>query len=198
MKLEFTYSPEDFVEGFCAKIHDPTYRAPFSQNKSVQLILCSVFVSFFGWVTWWRWRSSSTPFAPPWSPHSDFAWDVAIPFCIAAVVAFLAIYAMFAPVDKRKLRRILHRHPSLQQPQTLTVDETGIGVLNPLWSGQFNWAAFRGWAETENLFVALTSDRGRLIIPKRCASGEVVTELRQMMAARIVGGAGGFPVVQKA
>jgi hypothetical protein len=193
MQLQCTYTPEDLVEAVRAKIHDPIYRIPFFRRKVVTLVIWGLYLNF-AWFFWWNSRSFPSS-AYPWMHSQNATWNFLIPTAILITTVVLVFITTLSPANKRKLRNLWHQKPSLQQPQTITIDEAGICISNPLSSGQQNWAAYRGWCETQNLFVVLSSDRGRLIIPKRIASAEQVQELREMLASRITGGAGGFPVL---
>ncbi len=176
MQLQCTYTPEDFIEAFRAKIHDPLNRVPFFQKKVVQFIILVAVVINLGWVIWWQSESSGS--AHPWTIPSDVNFSFR---SLAGVLVLSTLIIIANPrlASKRRWRRLWHRTASFQQPQTLTLDETGICISNPLSSYRLNWASFRGWSETQNLFVALSSDRNRVIIPKRSTSVEQIVELRK-------------------
>ena len=195
MQLQCTYTPEDLIETVRAKIHDPIHRIPFFRRKVVTLVIWGLYLNF-AWFFWWNSRSFPSS-AYPWMHSQNATWNFLIPTIILIITVVLVFIVTLAPPNKRKLHRLWQEQPSFQQPQTLTLDETGISISNPLSSSRLNWASFRGWSETQNLFVVLSTDRVRVIIPKRSASAEQVGELREMLASRIIGGAGGFPVLPK-
>jgi len=112
-----------------------------------------------------------------------------------AMIAFIALVAhlwlrFISPI------RVWKRSPRLQQPQSITIDDTGIRLESVNSSTHWNWSAFRRLRETETLFVADLEAPQMLIVPKRAlASSAALDELRSVLRTHIAEFAGGFPVL---
>jgi YcxB-like protein len=82
-------------------------------------------------------------------------------------------------------RLLFHKRPSIQGPQTLTVDATGAYWHWDSGSSALAWSNFIRWHEDKNGFVLYTSPATFNIVPKRAFSEAELKEFRRLLSREI-------------
>jgi YcxB-like protein len=113
--------------------------------------------------------------------NSLVVWKVTslYPFGLFYGCAFLWILPWWAA------RLLFSKRPSIQEPQTLTVDATGAHWHWDSGSSVLAWKSFIRWHEGKNGFVLYTSPATFNIVPKRAFSEDELKDFRGLLSREI-------------
>jgi hypothetical protein len=191
MEFEFTYTLEDIREAV-------TLRWPNSSKKN-QIIRISLSLFFIIIVIWQIERFGVRNLKQDFLPGLTGGPPIITFFLNIAPVGFpliFVIYIVFSMVWKKSHRGLAawKSNPSLQQPQTIKLDSTGVKSSSSLGESLIHWRAIRYWKETPNLLALRLSSKGTLVLPKRVATPEQLEQLRKLFAGNVLPPAKGFPV----
>ena len=197
MRLEFTYTGEDFTEAHLAAVHDQSAQPAASRtflNRRVTLIgwVAFVFLAVFLFTLLSRNRAvpAPAPAAPVPATNPVLGWLVPV---IPWVLVFGFIW-LFVFRQMRAARRAWEREPGMDQPKLLELTDAGVRLSDALASTEWRWSAFTKMVETSNLFLLRRGDGPFVIIPKRAAPASEVDALRVILAERMHE-PGAFPVL---
>jgi len=82
-------------------------------------------------------------------------------------------------------RMQFRRTPSVQDPMTIAISESGLHVQSPHGDSQVAWSAYMGWGEEESVFVLLPQPLIYLPIPKRAFTEQQQAEFREALRRNI-------------
>jgi len=196
VKLEFTYTPEDVKEMARAaqKVMYPRRRRGLV-GWALFVALATVLYLLLQRTGTPRSQSGPMPTnsTPAASPEDNILFSLAPWLLVFAAV--LVIFIWWARV--RLAKRLWETHPSLQQPQTLAMSDSGVTMTSPMRTSTWDWLVFVAVIETERLLLLQMIDKGMfLMIPKRAAGDAAsVDELRAYLQAHVQRQLHGFPVI---
>lgn len=83
-------------------------------------------------------------------------------------------------------RTQFRRMPSAQDPMTVAISDSGLGVQSRHGNSQVAWSAYIGWSEEKSVFVLFPQPRIYLPIPKRAFSEQQQSEFRETLRRNIL------------
>jgi YcxB-like protein len=191
MKLEFTYTAEDFDE--LAKIKWPEEARQRQLSLWTSAVLIPIFMTVLFGISFFDWLSPAGP-----NPSVTYDWHKDWQIILGSIGCLfsLIIFYVFQFNRRKKFgRAFLRSRPIVQQPQTAMIGDDDIVVSTPLGASQFRWASFVNWTETPIVFaLRMTGRHGILVLPKRAATDEQQIELRELFKFQIIMPTGAFPV----
>jgi hypothetical protein len=196
MRLEFTYTGDDFVEAQVAATGTALGDEHNSRGRSVarRLLGWILFLALTVCLYYLLQKTATrpTPAAAPTQPQSDTLLEWVVPMLPWLLVFGFIWFLVFRQL--RAARRVWEHDPALRQPQTMDLTETCIRLADTLSASEWRWEAFTGVTETANLFVLKRGEGSVVIIPKRGAPPGQLDALRLLLAER-VHEPGAFPVL---
>ena len=200
MRLEFTYTAEDFIETQAAAVGQPEHEPrpkTFLERRGVLVgWVCFVFLAVFMFTLLQNNAAPAPPNPAPLPAPARPASNVALQWVLPAIlwVLVFGFIWFFVFRQMRAARRIWESNPVLQQPKTLDLTDGGVRLSDALASTEWRWEAFSQLVETTNLFLLRQSDGTFLMIPKRGAPPGGLDALRAILAERMHE-PGAFPVL---
>jgi hypothetical protein len=113
-------------------------------------------------------------------PHSEIRQDSWI---MLGGSVFWMVFIRTLP--RLSARMQFRRTPSVQNPMTIAISESGLHVQSPHGDSQVAWSAYMGWGEEESVFVLLPQPLIYLPIPKRAFTEQQQAEFREALRRNI-------------
>ena len=126
---------------------------------------------------------------PDFSPGFETVITM-VPILVASV--FLPLFLRRTNTATRKWSRQYHLH----RPFTTDIDQTSLRVSEPFVTVTYQWAYFRGYTQSPNLFLLYPTALLVIMIPKRAfPTPDARQQFADFLARTIVPPANAFPVL---
>ena len=194
IRLDFTYTPEDFSEAIRAVQKHGLKRSAGGIRLDRKLIGWVVFVALAAaYLIWLKGGQAPKPPPPPAQGQQNLFKTILLPL-LPWIGVFLVIWFVVFRLLRGAGTSLWEAEPTLQQPRTMTFDDEGVTVTQPASESRIHWSAFIGTIETEHVIILREPGSAFLAIPKRAATEQQLAGLREAFATHVVEPAGGFPV----
>ncbi|MGB7157683.1 MAG: YcxB family protein [Tepidisphaeraceae bacterium] len=195
MRLEFTYTSNDFMEMHTVATRESlkTRRPNTSFGKLLDwTVFVGLSVALFMVMQPPKTAPppGAAPVPVPATSNSLLSW--VMPMLPAALM--LGVFWFYFIRQFRAARRGWESNPVTQQPKTMDLTEASVRLSDALLSTEWRWEAFIKLVETKTLLLLKQGDGTFVMIPKRAAPPGELDALRLLLNER-VGLPGAFPVL---